>query len=312
MGTPAAAAVSLERLVAEGHEIAAVYTQPDRPSGRGKKITFSPVKQLALDRGLKLLQPAKIRTAEALTHFVEHDADAAVVVAYGRILPEGFLNAFPMGAINVHFSLLPKYRGAAPVNWAIVNGESLTGVTTIQMDEGLDTGDILIARTAPIFESETAPELMEKLSYLGADVLSETLAHFHSIVPRKQDNDEATLAPIMTRMDGLINWSMTAAEIVDRVRGFQPFPGSFTFLGDTKVAIWKATAGELTGDGEQEPGRIISIGDGRMTVAAGGNSVLEIQELQLEGKRRMLISEVINGGAFRMGGVFKNETVNPQ
>ncbi len=157
MGTPAAAAVSLERLIGEGHEIVAVYTQPDRPSGRGNRIVFSSVKELSIKHGLPLFQPAKIRTEEAVSEFRALNAEIAVVVAYGRILPEGFLYAFPKGAVNLHFSLLPKYRGAAPVNWAIVNGEKVTGVTTIKMDAGLDTGDILMAREAEIGEDETAP-----------------------------------------------------------------------------------------------------------------------------------------------------------
>ena len=144
MGTPKAAVPSLERLIADGHEIVAVYTQPDRPSGRGKKVTFSPVKEFALDRGLRVIQPLRIKTPEALEQFTSFAADAVIVTAYGRILPETFLRAFPKGAINVHFSLLPKYRGAAPVNWAIVNGERTTGVTTMRMDVGLDTGDILL------------------------------------------------------------------------------------------------------------------------------------------------------------------------
>ncbi|MEQ1765365.1 MAG: methionyl-tRNA formyltransferase, partial [Pyrinomonadaceae bacterium] len=150
MGTPAAAAVSLERLIDDGHDVAAVYTQPDRPAGRGNKITFSPVKQFALERDIQLLQPTKIRTDEALDEFRSFNADIAVVVAYGRILPDTFLNAFPNGAVNVHFSLLPKYRGAAPVNWAIVNGEIVTGVTTMNMDAGLDTGDILLQKETRI------------------------------------------------------------------------------------------------------------------------------------------------------------------
>ena len=168
MGTPQAAAASLERLLSDGHEIAAVYTQPDRPSGRGNKITFSPVKQVALDRGLPVLQPTKIRTPEAIEEFRSFKADVAVVVAYGRILPDTFLTAFPKGAINVHFSLLPKYRGAAPVNWAIVNGETKSGVTTMSMDAGLDTGDILLQRETSIGDDETSVELMERLSVVGA------------------------------------------------------------------------------------------------------------------------------------------------
>src|SRR4051812_10596818 len=166
MGTPKAAATSLERLIDDGHEIVAVYTQPDRPSGRGKKVSFSPVKELALRNDLPVLQPSKIKTDETLSTFLSHNADVVVVVAYGRILPAPLLGAFHYGSLNVHFSLLPKYRGAAPVNWAIVNGEAKTGVTVMQMDEGLDTGNILLQRSAEIGRNENAIELMDKLAGL--------------------------------------------------------------------------------------------------------------------------------------------------
>ena len=198
MGTPQAAVPSLEGLLADGHDVVAVYTQPDRPSGRGNKVVFSPVKQFAIDRRIPVLQPTKIRTPEALAEFTAFAADVAVVVAYGRILPEGFLNAFPEGAINVHFSLLPKYRGAAPVNWAIVNGETTTGVTTMKMDAGLDTGDILLQRETEIGPDENAIDLMDRLSHVGARLISETLSRLNEITSRQQNHSSATLAPIMT------------------------------------------------------------------------------------------------------------------
>ena len=294
MGTPAAAALSLQRIIDDGHEVAAVYVQPDRPSGRGNKIVYSPVKELALKSGLALHQPAKIRTIEAAEEFRAHNADAAVVVAYGRILPEDFLYAFPNGAINLHFSMLPKYRGAAPVNWAIVNGETTTGITTIKMDTGLDTGDVLIAREIGIGSMETAPELMGRLALLGSDVLSETLKRISELRPIPQDDSLATFAPIMKREDGLIDWSRSAAEIVNRVRGFQPFPGSYTFYQGKKIVIWSAqAAGEMESDAL--PGTILKTGDGNFSVAAGGNGLLEIDEVQFEGKRRMSVRDALNG-----------------
>ncbi len=186
MGTPLAAAVSLERLLADGHDVVAVYTQPDRPAGRGNKLSVSPVKQFTKERGLPIHQPEKIRTDEAVEQFRSHAADIAVVVAYGRILPQEFLSACRYGAINLHFSLLPKYRGAAPVNWAIVNGETETGVTTIQMDAGLDTGPILLQRATPIGATETSVELMARLAQLGSDVLSETLSRIDDLTPMSQ------------------------------------------------------------------------------------------------------------------------------
>ena len=188
MGTPPAAVKSLERILLDGHEVVAVYTQPDRPSGRGNKLTAPAVKDFALQNNLTVHQPTKIKTPEALEIFTAHAAELAVVVAYGRILPEGFLNAFPHGAINVHFSLLPKYRGAAPVNWAIVNGETKTGVTTMKMDVGLDTGDILLQEETPIAPEETAPKLMARLADLGADLLSDTLRRINDIHPTRQDH----------------------------------------------------------------------------------------------------------------------------
>ncbi|HEV7700804.1 MAG TPA: methionyl-tRNA formyltransferase, partial [Pyrinomonadaceae bacterium] len=235
MGTPQAAVASLQRLIADGHEIAAVYTQPDRPSGRGQKLAASPVKQVALEHGLDVRQPLKIKTVEAFDEFRGLKADAAIVVAYGRILPERWLTAFPQGAINVHFSLLPKYRGAAPVNWAIANGETQTGVTTMQMDAGLDTGNILLQRSVAIGPEENAVALMARLSGLGADLLTETLASLDTITPQAQDDAAATFAPIMKKEDGLIDWSRSAREIANRVRGFQPFPTSFTFLEGSRL-----------------------------------------------------------------------------
>ena len=293
MGTPRAAVPSLERIVADGHDVAAVYTQPDRPAGRGNKIVFSPVKQAAIDRGIPVLQPTKIRTPGAIEEFRAFGADVAVVVAYGRILPETFLDAFPNGAINVHFSLLPKYRGAAPVNWAIVNGETVTGVTTMKMDVGLDTGDILLQLETGIGPEENAVELMERLSASGAELLSETLADLASIMPRKQDDSLATTAPIMTKEDGRFDWSMPADEIAKRVRGFQPFPTTYTFWEGKKLTLWKARA--ITGAGAIEPGRVLAAKGGELIVACGSGTWLKIDELQLEGKRRMTVRDFLNG-----------------
>lgn len=312
MGTPAAAARSLERLIGEGHEIAGVYTQPDRPSGRGNKIIFSPVKELALAHGLTLFQPDKIRTREALLEFAALAADVAAVVAYGRILPDGFLSAFPKGAINLHFSLLPKYRGAAPVNWAIVNGESRTGVTTIRMDAGLDTGDILLARETPIGETETAPQLMDRLAEIGADVLVETLADLDSILPVRQDDSTSTLAPIMKKSDGAIDWEQSAAQIVNRVRGFQPFPGSYTFLDGRKINIWSAKTADAGDGGPGMPGVILSAEKGRMIVATGGGTAVEIIEIQTEGKKRIPVRDALNGSHFAAGDRFVSAAGDPR
>lgn len=301
MGTPAAAAESLRRLLGAGHEVVAVYTQPDRPSGRGNKIAFSPVKEIALENDLPLYQPTKIKTDEALQEFRSRAADVAVVVAYGRILPAGFLNAFAIGAINVHFSLLPKYRGAAPVNWAIVNGEEMTGVTTIKMDEGLDTGDILVAEETPIGKQETAPELMDRLAELGADVLLETLATLPDIVPRPQDHSAATFAPIMKREDGKIDWALPARDIANRVRGFQPFPGSFSFLNGKRVVFWSVFPVKMQAALKADRGEIVEATDGSVVVAAGEDTFIRVDEIQFEGKKRVSVRELLNSGQIAVG-----------
>lgn len=295
MGTPQAAVPSLERLLSDGHEVVAVYTQPDRPSGRGNKIVFSPVKECALANGIEVFQPTKVKTPEAAETFRSLNVDVAVVVAYGRILPEAFLTAFVHGAINVHFSLLPKYRGAAPVNWAIVNGENETGVTTMKMDAGLDTGDTLLQESTDIGENETSIELMSRLSVIGADLLSRTLSQIDEIRPTQQDHSMSTLAPIMKKEDGQIDWSLTADEISRRVRGFQPFPGSFTTFRGARFSLWKGAAAAEEGENALPPGEIVDVSGSGLMVAAGKGTVLSVEEAQTEGKRRMAIRDIING-----------------
>lgn len=302
MGTPQAAAASLQRLLIDGHEIVAVYTQPDRPAGRGNKIAFSSVKELAVTGGLPIFQPIKVKTPEALEIFTSHAADVVVVVAYGRILPDVFLKAFPRGAINVHFSLLPKYRGAAPVNWAVVNGESETGVTTMQMDAGLDTGAILLQRKTAIGHDETAAELMTRLSDVGAELISDTLNRLDEIIPIAQEDDLATYAPIMKREDGLVDWRMSAQDIERRIRGFQPFPTTFTYHGGVKLTLWSAAPTIERGETGIR-GRIIVARGDSLIVVCGDGSQLKIQELQPEGKRRMAVRDFLNGSALKEGDV---------
>jgi methionyl-tRNA formyltransferase len=299
MGTPQAAVPSLEKLVQAGHEIAAVYTQPDRPSGRGKHIVFSPVKQHAIEHYVPVLQPAKIKTAESIEEFKAFDADVAVVVAYGRILPDDYLDAFKFGAVNVHFSLLPKYRGAAPVNWAIVNGETVTGVTTMKMDSGLDTGDVLLQVETDIREKENSADLMVRLAEIGAEVLIDTIARIDEIKPIPQDHSLATLAPMMSKQDGLIDWSMTAADIRNRIRGFQPFPTAFSYLARKRVTMWEAEIAETASE-NRPPGSVIAVDNG-INVACGERSVLRITELQMEGKRRIDWKNFANGNRVETG-----------
>jgi methionyl-tRNA formyltransferase len=306
MGTPESAVPALRRCVEDGHEVVAVWTQPDRPAGRGNKLKAPPVKEYALSRGLNVQQPSKIKTEDALALFTSEPFDAAVVVAYGRILPPAFLRAPRLGCVNVHFSLLPKYRGAAPVNWALVRGETLTGVTTMLMDEGLDTGDILLQRSTPINEGETAPQLLERLSHEGAELLSETLARFREIEPRPQRNDDATLAPILRREDGLIEWTLDARDIERRVRGFQPWPNAYTSYNGRRLVVWRAEVSKAEDEGgavrtQGRPGVIVEAQGDALMVACGDSSVLRLLELQLEGKQRVSARDFINGTRTSVG-----------
>ncbi len=296
MGTPPAAAVSLAALIGAGHDVAAVYTQPDRPAGRGNKLHASAVKQFALAHNLSVIQPEKLRTAEALSEFRSYAADIAVVVAYGRILPAAFLIAFPHGAINVHFSLLPLYRGAAPVNWAIANGETTTGVTTMKMDEGLDTGDILLQTAVDIGADETAPELMERLSSAGAQLLLQTLEQLDTVAAQPQNHSGASHAPILKRSDGLIDWSQSAFDLARRVRGFQPFPSCYTAFRGKRLTIWKCSARVAEYHSATHPaGSVLAAGQEGFIIKCGEGTELLIGELQLEGKTRVGARDFING-----------------
>jgi methionyl-tRNA formyltransferase len=309
MGTPETAVPTLRRCLEDGHEVVAVWTQPDRPAGRGNRLSAPPVKEFAVSRGLDVHQPAKIKTEEARELFASHEADACVVVAYGRILPASFLNAPRRGCINVHFSLLPKYRGAAPVNWAIVRGETETGVTTMRMDEGLDTGALYLQRAIPIGDAETAPQVLARLASLGAELLGETLARLDELEPRPQREEEATLAPILRREDGLIDWSASAFEIDRRARGFQPWPNAHTQFRGQRLVIHQTAPRNAPEEAatEAQAGRAAFAGEIReahgdvLEVACGEGTRLRLSEVQLEGKRRMNARDFINGMRVRPG-----------
>ena len=300
MGTPEAAVPTLKRCLEDGHEVVAVWTQPDRPSGRGNKIAAPPVKEFALKHGLTVHQPTKIRNEEALALFAAPDADVVVVVAYGRILPSTFLQTPKRGCVNVHFSLLPQYRGAAPVNWAIVRGERETGVTTMQIVEELDAGAILLQRKTLIGETETAPELMTRLSQMGAEALSETLARLDEIEPREQDEEKATFAPVLRKEDGLIDWALDAAQIERRVRGFQPWPSAYTKYNAQRLVIWRASVvnGEET---HRSEGEVVRAQGDDLIIACGDETLLSLHEVQPEGKRRMDVRDFLNGTRVKAG-----------
>lgn len=302
MGTPGAAVETLRRCLADGHEVVAVWTQPDRPSGRGHRVSFSPVKEFAIAHGLPVHQPARIKNDEALNLFASHDADVAIVVAYGRILPDQFLQAPRRGCINVHFSLLPLYRGAAPANWAIVNGESKTGVTTMFIEPTLDTGPILLQRETPIGANETAPELMERLAEIGAELLGETLSRLNDLTPRPQRDQDATFAPILKKEDGLIDWSRNALEIERAVRGFQPWPNAYTSFNSRGLTIFRAEVAPFAW--EAPTGKVIAAQGDDLIVSCGEQTALRLIEVQPEARKRIAVRDFINGMRIKVGDRF--------
>jgi methionyl-tRNA formyltransferase len=303
MGTPESAVPSLQRLLADGHEVVAVWTQPDKPAGRGDKMHEPPVKTLALAKGLEVEQPSKIRTAQMKDLFASYNADLAVVVAYGRILPSEYLTAPRRGCINVHFSLLPRYRGAAPVNWAIVNGEEKTGVTTMFVEEKLDSGPILLQRETRIEPAEIAPELMRRLAESGAELLGETIKRLDEIQPVPQDQSKATFAPLLTKATGVIDWTNTAQELERRVRGFQPWPNAYSHWNSQRLILWQTSVHDHNGQ-SAAPGEVLAAHGDELIVSCGEKTALRLLELQLQGKRRLRARDFLNGTHLKIGDRF--------
>jgi methionyl-tRNA formyltransferase len=303
-GTPQFAVPTLLALIDGGHEIALVLTQPDRPSGRGMQLVAPPVKQMAEAAGLEVHQPEKIRNNDDLRAKLTSIApDAIIVVAYGRIIPTWILDLPRYGNINLHGSLLPKYRGAAPIQWAIARGEIVTGLTTMRLDEGLDTGDMLLRREVPIGPAETAEDLYPKLSLIGAEVMIQTLQGIEkgSITPEKQDHSASSLAPILTREDGMINFSFGAKEIYDRWRGFQPWPGAWTTIEGKKLLVSRMLAAHV--EASAEPG-VAHVEHGCLYASCGEGSWIAMDEVQLEGKRRMPGEDFLRGFPLKSGDRF--------
>ncbi len=292
MGTPLFACPTLQRLVDRGDRVLAVVTQPDRPKGRGQKALPPPVKELAERHGLPVLQPPKIRVAEFVETIRTLNPDLIVVVAYGQILPKAVLDIPRYGCINVHASLLPRYRGAAPLNWCIINGEQETGVTTMLMDEGLDTGDMLLKRVTAIDPDENTSTLHDRLALLGAEALAETIDLLvqGTLVPEKQDDALSCYAPLLKKEDGLIDWSRNGVAIKNLVCGMTPWPGAFTYLDGKLLKIYRVRIG--TGSGS--PGTVLEAGKDGIVVACADGSVL-IEDLQLEGKKRLTAREFLAG-----------------
>ena len=294
MGTPPFAVPSLERVASE-HEVITVFTQPDRPKGRGGELAISPVKAAAQRLGLPVEQPERVRRPEVVEQLRAMAPEVMIVVGYGQIIPQSILDIPPRGIINVHASLLPKYRGAAPIQWAIARGETRTGVTTMRIDAGLDTGDILLESETQIGEEETAIELGERLSIAGAELLSGTLSELSSITPKPQDDSLASYAPILKREDGYVDWKLSAREISNRVRGFQPWPGCYGLFRGKRFQIWRAKAVNVT----IQPAELRA--ENRRLYVGCGEGSLELLELQLEGKKRMLAAAFLNGTALEAG-----------
>ena len=311
-GTPAFALPSLRHLIAQpDFRVEGVVTQPDRPRGRGQHVSSSPVKDAALEAGLPVYQPEKIKSESAHNFFQRIAPDVVVIIAYGQIIPQSLIDIPRLGWINLHASLLPKYRGAAPINWAIVNGETRTGVTAMQVEAGLDTGPILLEREAEIGPEETAPELAVRLAEIGAPIVTETLRTLDrgELTPHPQDSSQATFAPLLKKEHGRIDWSQPAQAIYNRIRGLQPWPGVFTTLRGKICHIWGRPALEpkfctLSG---KAPGTIcgpVTLRGGDLVVVCGNRTALRVESVQLEGRKRITAREFLVGAHFTLADRF--------
>jgi methionyl-tRNA formyltransferase len=292
-GTPSFAVPTLEKLVEAGFHVPLIVTQPDRPKGRGLELVRAPVKESALRLNLSISQPDRIKANEEFrAQLAALKPDAIVVVGYGRIIPQWMLDLPPLGNINLHASLLPKYRGAAPIQWAIANGETVTGVTTMRIDAGLDTGDILLQQQLSIAPDDSSETLAPRLASIGADLMVATLHGLTAgtVHPRPQDDSQASLAPILKKEDGLVDFSRSAEEIFNRIRGFQPWPGAHTKFRGKNLQIIKATPGPAT----LSPAELHATVD-RLLVGCGHASSLDLQEIRLEGKKRTSAAEFVRG-----------------
>lgn len=300
MGTPDFAVASLRRLVEDGHEICGVFTQPDKPKNRGMKMTFSPVKEYALTQNLPVFQPVTMKDGTALETCRQLAPELIVVAAYGRILPEELLQVPPYGSINVHSSVLPKYRGAAPINWAILNGEQETGVTIMYMAKELDAGDIIHCLKTPIDPEETAQELTERLALLGAQALAETveLLQTGKAVRTPQDHSAQTYAPMLSKALSPMDWNRPALALHNQVRGLIPWPCASTVLGGKQVKVFRTELGDKTA---AAPGTVVAAGKQGIEVACGDGQTLRITQLQAEGGKRMAAADYLRGHSVQVG-----------
>lgn len=294
MGTPEFAVPCLQKIIDEGHAVVAVVTQPDKPKGRGKKLAMPPVKELALKYDIPVYQPLKAREESFVDTLKEMNPELIVVVAFGQILPKSILDIPKYGCVNVHASLLPRYRGAAPLNWVIINGEEKTGVTTMYMDEGLDTGDMILKSEIPLDDEITAGELHDKMMIDGAKVLKETIDLIEKgEAPReKQSNEDTCYSPIMNKSLGNIDWKKSAIDIHNLVRGINPWPSAYTTYEGQTMKIWKTKVIDKNSD--KDPGTIISVDKEGINVSTS-EGILQIKEIQMAGKKRMEVPEYIKG-----------------
>ncbi len=299
MGTPDFAVPCLNALIEKGHEIVGVFTQPDKPVGRKMVLTPPPVKVAALEHGLQVYQPSSVRTEEALSLMQKLAPECVVVVAYGKIIPADMLKIPPLGFVNVHGSLLPKYRGAAPIQWAVIDGEKTTGVTTMQMDEGLDTGDMLEMVETQIGENETAGELFDRLAPMGAKLIVSTLEKLskNEIEPKKQDDTKSNYAKIISKEMALIDYSVTAETAFNRIRGFNPWPIAYTIVGGKRLKVFAAKKiGAVSG----KAGEVVNSDDTLCVAFADGNG-LQFTDVQLEGSKRMTAAQMLKGRPIEKG-----------
>lgn len=294
MGTPDFSVPCLEALLEAGHEVCGVVTQPDKPKGRGHKLQAPPVKQTALANGIPVFQPETLKNGEMAETLRQLAPQLIIVVAYGKILPKEILELPPYGCINVHASLLPKYRGAGPIQWSIINGETETGVTTMVMAEGLDTGDMLCKKALRILPDETAAELHDRLAVLGAEVLTETIEHLENGTLRRtpQNDAESSYAPMISKQTGQIDWNKPARDIVNLIRGCNPWPMAHTRYQGETVKISRAALGGKT---TQPPGKLLGTENGCLSIAAGSGTVVLVQEIQFPGSKRMRVESYLNG-----------------
>jgi methionyl-tRNA formyltransferase len=301
MGTPNFAAASLEALLKSDHSVVGIVTQPDRPKGRGNILTPSPVKLLAQREQISLLQPLKMKDPEFFHALAGWKPDLIAVAAFGRILPPVILSLPLLGCINVHGSILPKYRGAAPIQWAIINGETETGITTMLMDEGMDTGAILLQETIPITPDDTVGTLSPRLAELGGNLLVETITRLKAgtLIPRPQDSSRATLAPLLKKEDGIIDWALPATALANRIRGLAPWPGAYTTVaGGDRWTIWRAR--KVPGPVTKSPGVIVKVTHEAIHVATA-DGILAVMELQAANSRRMAVSQYLAGHPVAVG-----------